>query len=137
MKTLNTLDSFTRAYLAAILWSTNDESTPQGGESLDRNYGLADFSQAALEQAVADCTRFQNENAVTLEVANIRDSEDTPSRAGFLFALNRNRHGTGFWDEKTHRDPEGERLACDALADASKAFGEVNVYVGDDGQIHF
>ncbi len=136
MKTLNQLDSFTRSYLVAILWSTHDESTPQGGEPMDKNYTLEDFAPAAIEQAASDCERFQRENAADLIAANIQDSGDTPSRAGFLFALNRDGHGTGFWDEKTHRDPDSECAACNRLADAAKAFHEINAYVGDDGQIH-
>jgi len=131
------IDNFTHAYLHAILWSTNDESTPQGGEPLDSNYDVSDFSQEAVEKASADCARFQAENAESLEVANIQESRDTCSRAGFLFALDRNGHGTGFWDEKTHNDSDSEREACDRLSDASKAFGEVYAYVGNDGKIHF
>lgn len=137
MKTLTELDAFTRAYLHACLWSTHDDSTPQGGEPMDRNYTLEDFAPAAIERAAADCERFQRENAADLELANIQESGDTESRAGFLFWLNRNGHGTGFWDEKTHRDPDSECAACNRLADASRAFGYCEAYVGDDGQIHF
>lgn len=137
MKTITSLDSFTRSYLGAILWSTHDESTPQGGDPMDQKYTLEDFAPAAVEAAAADCERFQRENAADLELANISDSGETPSRAGFLFALNRNGHGTGFWDEKTHRDPQAEQDACDRLADAARAFGEACAYVGDDGQIYF
>lgn len=137
MKTDNQLDPFTRGYLHALLWSTNDESTPAGGVPMDDNYSIDDFAPETIERAAADCKRFQDENAITLEVANISDGGDTPSRAGFLFWLTRNGHGSGFWDEKTHSDPEGERLACRALSEASNAFGKLWPCVGDDGKIYF
>lgn len=130
MKTVTILDSFTRAYLECALWASNDESTPQGGEPFDRNYSAADFAPEAIEQTVADCTRFQIENAGLLEAAEI-----SADRGGFCFWLNRNGHGSGFWDEYRGHDPR--QVPADALSEASKQFGEVNPYLGDDGQIYF
>lgn len=127
-----TLDSFTRAYLVCALWSSNDESTPQGGEPFDRNYDLSDLAPEAVALAIADCARFQADNAADLSLANLADS-----RAGHCFWLNRNGHGSGFWDEYGHRDPVEWREACNRLSKASKGFGECNPYLGDDGQIYF
>lgn len=132
MKTLPALDTFTRSYLAACLWSSNDGSTPQGGEPFDANHSVDDFAPGAIERAIADCLRFQAENANTLTVANLSDD-----RAGFCFWLNRCGHGSGFWDEKPSSAPDSEHLACRALSDASKAFGNLDPYLGDDGQIYF
>lgn len=134
MKTIASLDTFTRAYLECALWSSNDESTPQGGEPLDANYSLLDFAPEAIESAVADCARFQAENAADIEAAGL-DS----ARAGLYFWLNRNGHGSGFWDEKMESagDPDSECQACDRLSEASEKFGEVNPYLGDDKQIYF
>lgn len=137
MKTQTTLDNFTRAFLQSALWSSHDGSTPQGGEPMDRNYTVSDFAPEAIERAVADCAKFQSDNADDLSAANIQESGDTPSRAGFLFWLNRNGHGTGFWDEKTHRDTQEEQDACDRLSDACKKFPELSPYIGDDNQIYF
>jgi hypothetical protein len=125
-------DNFTRAYLAACLWSSNDESTLQGGEPLDANYSIDDFAPEALAQAVSDCARFQNENHVTLAVAGLSDDV-----AGHNFWLNRCGHGSGFWDELPSSAPESEQLACRALSDASRAFGNLDPYIGDDGKIYF
>lgn len=124
------LDTFTRAYLVCALWATNDESTPQGGEPLDRNYGLGDFAPEAMAQAVADCARFQTENVETLS-----QSELDAAQAGHDFFLNRNGHGSGFWDEGTLGTPQ--RAACDALSDACAAFGTCEPYAGDDGRLYF
>jgi len=65
-----TLDSFTKAYIEAALWSSNDESTPQGGEPLDANYGITDIAPATRETIIADCKRFQEQNAALLIDAN-------------------------------------------------------------------
>ena len=134
MKTLPAIDTFTRAYIACALWSSNDESTPQGGEPFEANYCIEDFAPEAIAQAVADCARFQAENAADILAAGL-----TSERAGHNFWLNRNGHGSGFWDEKMESagDPEPECQACDRLSDACRHYGELSPYLGDDGQIYF
>src|SRR5947207_1530025 len=57
-----TLDTFTASYLEAALWSTMDESTPEGGEPMDANFGLTDLSPETLERIKADCAAFQTQN---------------------------------------------------------------------------
>ena len=59
--TSDDLDKFTRHYLIAALWSSNDESNESGGEPLDRNYDLSDLSEDTLEWAVVNCAKFQAE----------------------------------------------------------------------------
>ena len=41
----NNIDKFLEAYITAALWSSTDESTPEGGEFLDANYGPDDLAQ--------------------------------------------------------------------------------------------
>lgn len=123
------LDSFTRAYLVCALWSSNDESTPQGGEPFDSNYGISDFAPEAIARAVADCAKFQTEN-----IGLINEAELDLTRAGHCFWLNRNGHGSGFWDEYLSNDPR--QVPCDKLSEASRDFGETDLYLGDDGKIH-
>ena len=43
------LDVFTRSYVEAALWSTNDNSDDQGGEPLDKNYGPGDIAPETME----------------------------------------------------------------------------------------
>lgn len=124
------LDPFTVAYLVCALWSSHDESTPSGGEPFDSNYGITDFAPEALTKAVADCAAFQAANA-----ALIVEAELDASRAGHCFWLNRNGHGSGFWDEYGMSDPR--RVPCDKLSAASEAFKEIDLYLGDNGQIFF
>ncbi len=124
------LDTFTRAYLECALWSSNDNANEQGGEPLDRNYSLSDLAPEAIASAVSDCAQFQADNAENLTL-----SELSIERQGHNFWLNRNGHGSGFWDEYGGNHPL--RVPCNALSDASKVWGTVNPYLGDDGQIYF
>lgn len=116
------LDPFTVAFLEAALWSSNDESRDDGGDPLDQNYGIGDFTQESLRELADDCAKFQEENAEDLQVG---DDE----QAGHDFWLNRNRHGAGFWDGDWP-EPQASRLDK-----ASKNFGEVNLYVTDGGEV--
>ena len=116
------IDRFTRAYVECALWSSTDESTPQGGVPLDKNYTITDLDPDTLAAMVQDCQKFQEENA-----ADIAGECD---RAGHDFWLTRNGHGAGFWDGDWPDDSGGR------LTEASKKYGEFNLYVGDDGLIH-
>lgn len=118
------LDSFTRAYVVAALWSSTDNSDDSGGEPLDANYGPEDIASETLARMVEDCATFQRTNAGLLALAG--DEEQN----GHDFWLTRNGHGAGFWD----RDYSG--AIGDALTEASDAYGEVDLYIGDDGLIH-
>jgi hypothetical protein len=121
------MDKFTQGYLICAIWSSNDESTPQGGEPLDKNFGLEDIAPASTAKMEADCQAFQQANA---ELLNRFYEYYDEGRAGHDFWLNRNGHGSGFWDE------DGDKAVNKALSDASKACGEQNLYVGDDGIIY-
>lgn len=126
------LDPFTRAYIEAMLWSTTDESTPQGGEPLDANYDETDLSVDTLAQIVEDCRAFQRDNAVDIAAGD--DPQTTnytaDKRAGHDFWLTRERHGAGFWDG------DWTEPAASRLTDAAHAYGSFELYVGDDGLIH-
>lgn len=115
-------DTFTQAYITAALWSTNDESTPNGGDPLDKNYGPEDFAPETVETIKADCKKFQEEHS--------EDIASDISGAGHDFWLTRNGHGCGFWDGDWP-DEIGDRLT-----EACKAYGAVNLSVGDDGKIY-
>ena len=110
------LDTFTAAYVEAALWSSTDDA----GTPLDVAYSTADIAPETLAQMVADCQRFQADNDL---------SEGKLERAGHDFWLTRCGHGAGFWDGDW---PE----TGDKLTEASKAFGNVDLYVGDDGKIY-
>ena len=131
------MDEFTRAYIEAALWSSNDESDESGGNPLDANYGPDDIAPETLESIKADCERFQTENAILLEefydklpLGRDRSGEWSPQeQAGHDFWLSRNGHGAGFFDRDVTRELR------EALQEKARQAGEVNLYVGDDGQI--
>jgi len=119
---MQTLDDFTLAYIECALWSSNDESTPEGGVPLDSNYGIHDLHPDALAAITDDCRKFQKEHAA--------DISGDLSAAGHDFWLTRNGHGAGFWDGDWPKD------AGDRLTAASEKLGEVYLYVGDDGKLY-
>ncbi len=123
-------DAFTCAYIEAALWSSNDESDDQGGEPLDANCGPVDLSLETVQWMIADCDRFQREQAAWLKEEYLGSSSEIAEQAGHDFWLTRNGHGCGFWDG------DWTEPAATHLTEASKAFGECTLYVGDDGLIY-
>jgi hypothetical protein len=115
------LDTFTRAYLEAALWSSTDESTPSGGYLLDKNYGIEDFAPETLAKMIKDSADFQEKYWDWIS-SNL-------TRAGHDFWLSRNGHGAGFFDGDW---PEHG----DELQEAAEKYGNFDLYVGDDDQIH-
>ena len=111
------MDRFTRAYIECALWS----STDYDGDPLDV-YDWKDIDPVTFAQFEADCAAFQATHG--------EDIAADVERAGPDFWLTRNHHGAGFWDGDWPVEV-GKRLT-----DASHAFGEVDLYVGDDGKIH-
>src|SRR5450755_4057063 len=114
------MDMFTEAYISAALWSSTDESTPEGGGYMDEKYGPEDLAPETLEKMKADCDKFQAENA--------QDIDGRKEQAGHDFWLTRCGHGAGFFDGDW---PE----TGDRLTEACKGYHEINLYVGDDGRI--
>src|SRR5579863_1607678 len=62
-RVMQNTDKLLQAYIAAALWSSNDESTPAGGEPFDKNYSPEDLAPETIEMMKADCNRFRAENA--------------------------------------------------------------------------
>jgi hypothetical protein len=131
MTTALQLDDFTRAYIEAALWSSNDESTPQGGEPLDANYGIGDIAPETLDSMADDCRRFQAENAADLALYD-HPEWTAAELGGHDFWLTRNGHGAGFWDRNDCLPEDaGQRLT-----EASEKYGTYDLYVGDDGLVY-
>lgn len=120
----NDRDLFNRWYVECALWSSHDESTPNGGEPMDKNYSADDIADDAKAKMTADCEAFMDANAEALK--------DYPAQeAGYDFWLTRNRHGSGFW-EVDH----GTEEQCNILTDSAHSFGVCDLYIGDDGKIY-
>jgi hypothetical protein len=111
------LDEMFNAYVETALWSsTADDDTP-----LDRLD--AEVADSALDKMRKDVESFARENAELIA--------GEWSQAGHDFWLTRNGHGAGFWETPDWPEREGK-----LLTDAAHAYGEVYLYVGDDGMIY-
>jgi hypothetical protein len=130
--TVADFDPFTEAYIEAALWATNDESTPEGGEPFDANYGLDNIHPDSLAEIVRSCSEFQKRAAhyIADEWCNYKRCP-VEEYAGHDFFLTRCGHGAGYWDG------DWKEPAATKLTDLAKAFGEVWLTLGDDGKIHF
>ena len=115
------LETMLDAYIRAALWSSTDESTPDGGEPLDRNYGPEDLVESTREGMRRDVAAFAE--AYATEIAGNWEG------AGHDLWLTRNGHGAGFWDG------DWPEPAATVLTDAAHALGSVYLYVGDNGRI--
>ena len=105
-------------------------------DPMDDNYEEADLSPEALARMLADCAKFESEQGETIQAAiatgEVRHGPDFGAlgRAGHDFWLTRNGHGAGFWDG------DWPEPMADELTKAAKAFGECNLYAGDDGRLY-
>ncbi len=124
-------DSFLNAYITAALWSSND-----GDEPLDSKYSASDLAPETLEKMRADCAKFEAENADDIAKGCPRGTGEFTcwEQAGHDFWLTRCGHGAGFWDGDW-RDGD-DRAREKRLTDRAHAFGNVDLYVGDDGLIY-
>jgi hypothetical protein len=122
------LDDFTRAYIECALWSSSDDND----EPMDANYTVEDIDEQTMRSMVHDCAQFQAENGSVIDAAEVLRVSVYSNRgaAGHDFWLTRCGHGAGFWDG------DWAEPAATILDGACKAFGNVELYGGDDGQIY-
>lgn len=116
---MSDLEKFLAGYTECALWSSTDESRPDGGDSLE-GYDIAPETLAGMR---TDGEDFMQANAADLEDLDA-------DYAGHDFWLTRNGHGAGFWDGDYPKDI-GYRLT-----EASHHYDKVNLYIGDDGLIY-
>jgi len=116
--------AFIKAFFACALWASSDEATPSGGESLQNNFSTDDFDVVTKAKLTIDCQLFMDAQSVNL-------TDHPAADAGHDFLLSRNGHGAGFFEYE-----HGTKEQCNALQEASRAFGETNIYVGDDGKLY-
>lgn len=125
------LDDFTRAYLECAAWTSTEGEN--GEIQIDdlMNDGKAEWSDAAIDAAVAACKAFQEANAELLaQVPQLCAEWSTDEQNGHDFWLTRCGHGAGFWDR-------GYGELGEKLSKAARAYGEAWLYLGDDGKVYF
>lgn len=124
---------FFRSYVGAALWS----SIGDDDEPLDKEHDIDDLADETRERMLRDCASFYARNRwyihcedAPLSNEDINIAARQSAMAGHDFWLTRCGHGAGFWDGDWPED-EGEKLD-----NAAKAFGNVDLYVGEDGEIY-
>lgn len=121
---------FLQGYITALKWSTSGDFE---GEELDN---LEDFElcSSTYNLCADDCAQFIKFNMLDLNLYTAAmDTGDNLAGAwdiaGHDFWLTRAGHGAGYWDRGL--EELGARLTA-----AAKAYGNVDPYIADDGQIY-
>lgn len=154
-RAFNKLDSFTQGYVQALFFTDSEPGTvreaeddfsrvwnPETDSCLPGDVSFADLAPATLARIIADCERFQTVNAALLDAAKELEPKSPgfryghdyldDERLGQLFWYARNGHGVSFTDD-------GDADCLKALQNAcgwQTSFGQVDSYLGDDGQIY-
>ena len=110
------LSAFVLAYIECALLASIDEDE----RYLDTCYDINDLSPECLVTMIEDCNDFLANNDISMM---------TEAQAGHDFWLTRNSHGAGFWDR-------GLGLVGENLTKAAKAYGECELYIGDDERLY-
>jgi len=153
---------FYQSYLGTMFWSTTlppygecpmcgreaplDYKDPEGYEepvcsncseeqlnnddAAEKNYDFDDLSDEFRRESMNDCMEFYRQNSEDISAAGNVRGHDAFEAAGHDFWLTRNGHGAGF-NDGDWPDELDERLT-----EAAKGFGNVDVYVGDDGKLY-
>lgn len=125
-------DDFFAAYVECALWSSTDDSRPDGDESLGTHYGPEHITKKSLAFMRKDCEAFYRLYskcwAHSPTFPKVGHKPYTCSDAGHDFWLTRNGHGAGFWDCDNIGSFAGYDSA-ELLTEAAKACGEVNLHV--------
>lgn len=125
---------FYRSYVTTALWSSVDDSE----DGITDQHDIDDVSPETLKTMMADCIAFYSANSdhIHCEGAPLANDFEGPipkreaAMAGHDFWLTRCGHGAGFWDGDW---PEPHATTLD---DAAKQFGNIDLSLGDDGQIY-
>ena len=101
----------------------------RNGTSKTTSFGIEDFSGISFDRLRREAELFES---VCREILNkyrksVPDTY-TMEKAGHDFWMTRNRHGVGYWDR-------GLGECGTLLTQKAHEYEEVNLYVGDDGQI--
>lgn len=152
------LDAFTQGYIECILFTETasgismvdwfdpevmeDVEEGRADGNIPEDTGFSDLHPDSLEKIIADCARFQSDNAALLAEAyghhfparTIGDGSLPDSRreawdydaaaAGRDFWFTRCGHGVGFWDRGL--GDVGDKLSADC-----KAWGDAHAWFGD------
>lgn len=122
---------FTRGYLEAAFFATNDED----GDPLQDSVDVSDLSPSAWQAVQRDCAAFLATNGALIQACDEAHRPGSPDdtveeHAGRDFFYTREGHGVGFWDG------DWPMKAGEHLSAAANAFGTADLYIGDDGKVY-
>lgn len=133
------LDDMVQGYLECALWASTDYDHEDPNEEdegepfqLDDRYGIDDIDEETVRQAREDCAAMLSLPDAGEYMRRIDTHGEGGGPAawyGHDFWLTRDGHGAGYWDR-------GLGDLGDRLTAMAKPYGEVSLYVGDDGKIH-
>jgi len=106
------------AFLVCALWSSSGDDTV-----LDEKT-IFDFDPDTQKELEKDLNDFLSKNKDLIQKSNLCSDQ-----IGHDFWLTRNGHGAGFWDR-------GLGEIGKELTKACGEYGEVCLYVGDDGKVY-
>jgi hypothetical protein len=124
-RTASMEDDILTSYLETALWSsTDDDDTP-----LDDLASINDFSEESMKESKKDIKKFLTmaKEKLGTVILNKMDS----GSLGHNFWLTRNGHGAGFWGDNDYTEEVGK-----VLTEISDELGNVDIYIGDDGEVH-
>ena len=117
-------DVFVSSYITAMLWSTGGTVSGVEYETLEE-FELSGIARAKCREECYDFLTY----AQDLIVSAIKTPGYSIEQAGHDFWFTRVGHGVGYWEK-------GLGDIGRMLTEASKTFGGVDPYVGDDGLVY-
>jgi len=132
----NDIDEFILGYKIAAMWSSShmEDENDNCGTPFDQLDPEPEWSEEALKKIKEDCEVFCADQEmdlidyVTERVCNLTEGS-VIEHAGHDFWLTRCGHGAGFWDR-------GLGNLGDRLTKACEPYGNVDLYLGDDGKMY-
>jgi len=125
------IDSFTRGYITALLWSWLPESEDENEKTCEPIF--ENLSREAIETSIEECKKFQTKNAGLLKkyYKKYKPAENytVEECAGHDFYLTRCGHGVGFWDRGLGQLGEDLSGAC--------GYSERSLFCNDDDLLYF
>lgn len=146
-------EEFTKGYISCALWCgvmsyKHDEDCPchepsTSGDPYDSDDCTCDAEMVSstdehdedclvedtLDTLKSDAREFYKDN-----ITNLRACKLSMERSGHNFWLTRNRHGAGFWDDKSQGSVEAD-AALDALTETSHAYGSQTLIEGSNMKV--
>jgi len=115
-------DEVGRSLAQVALWA----GTGEDEEPLDSKYDFSDIDEDSLQAEVENVQQFWSE-ATELHLTDWCDKDEFT----YDFWLDRNGHGTGFWD-RCPNETIGRKLS-----DMAQQYGHCDLLEGDDGTLSF